>query len=218
MIEHPAPNWLDWAQRLNAIAQTGLFYASDPHDTARYTELRQIAAEMIAAHTTLDVAQLTQLLGHDQGYATPKVGVRAVVPQGKKLLMVYQHDDGGWSLPGGWCDVRESPAEAVVREVYEETRCRVRPVKLLAVHDPNKHGQTTLLFHRYRLVFQCELLDAGGATVDSAAQPYDSGEVGAMAFFTPDALPPLSTGRVTPVQIARYVEHLQDPYLATDFD
>ena len=41
--------------------------------------------------------------------------------------------DGRWALPGGWADVGESLAEAVVREVREESGYTTRAVKLLAV-------------------------------------------------------------------------------------
>ena len=37
------PNWLDWTQRLQAIAQTGLTFARDPYDVERYEQIRQIA-------------------------------------------------------------------------------------------------------------------------------------------------------------------------------
>lgn len=42
--------WLNWAQRLQAIAQTGLFYSKDHFDTERYEQVRQIAAEIVSAH------------------------------------------------------------------------------------------------------------------------------------------------------------------------
>ncbi|HEM3655854.1 TPA: NUDIX hydrolase N-terminal domain-containing protein, partial [Streptococcus suis] len=39
--------WLDWAVRLQAIAQTGLAYGKDVYDIERFEEVRQIAAEML---------------------------------------------------------------------------------------------------------------------------------------------------------------------------
>ena len=35
---------LDWARRVQALAQTGLAYTKDPYDIERYKSLRQIAA------------------------------------------------------------------------------------------------------------------------------------------------------------------------------
>ncbi len=43
------PEWLDWARRLNALAQTGLTFAENPYDIERYTAIRTIAAEMIGS-------------------------------------------------------------------------------------------------------------------------------------------------------------------------
>jgi hypothetical protein len=37
--EDRRPGWLRWAQRIQAIAQTGLAYARDPYDRERYEEL-----------------------------------------------------------------------------------------------------------------------------------------------------------------------------------
>ena len=42
------PIWIDWAKRLQAIAQTGLTYAESPYDVERYEAVRHIAAEMAA--------------------------------------------------------------------------------------------------------------------------------------------------------------------------
>ena len=58
---------------------------------------------------------------HDMGYATPKVGVRAAAFVDGRVLLVREASDGSWALPGGWADVTDSPAEAVVREVFEES-------------------------------------------------------------------------------------------------
>jgi len=37
-VTAPRPAWLRWAERLQAIAQTGLTYAKDPYDLERYGE------------------------------------------------------------------------------------------------------------------------------------------------------------------------------------
>jgi len=50
-----------------------------------------------------------------------------------RLLMVLHADRGIWVLPGGAIDPRETPADALVREVWEETGLRVRPVALRGV-------------------------------------------------------------------------------------
>ena len=50
------------------------------------------------------------------------------------LLLVQQRDDGAWSTPGGSIEPDETPADAVVREVFEETGLFVAPTRLIAVY------------------------------------------------------------------------------------
>lgn len=51
-----------------------------------------------------------------------------------RVLLVQQRDDGRWSTPGGAVEPDETPADAVVREVWEETGLLVVPSGVLGVH------------------------------------------------------------------------------------
>lgn len=202
--------WLEWAQRIQAIAQTGLTYGKDPYDLERYEELRVLAAEICANYLGQPLEQVRDIFTLEQGYPTPKVDVRAAVfnPQGE-LLLVRERSDGRWSLPGGWADVGESPGEMAVRETREESGFAVRPVKLLAVYDLAKHAHPPSYWHTYKLVLRCDLV--GGAAQTSL----ETDDVG---FFARGNMPPLSLSRVTPEQIERLFQHYHDPNLPTDFD
>ncbi len=61
-------------------------------------------------------------------------GVAAIVrdTQGD-ILLERRSDNGAWGLPAGAIDPGETPAEAVVREVREETGLLVEPERLLGV-------------------------------------------------------------------------------------
>lgn len=202
--------WADWCKRLQAIAQNGLTFAHDPYDTERYQAVRQIAAEMIAEGSGLETAAVLGVLDKETDYATPKTDVRGVVFRDDKLLLVRERSDGGWTLPGGWADVGASPAENVVREVYEESGFTTRAEKLLAVLDRSKHPHTPPFpYHVYKLFILCAIT-GGRATTSS--------ETDSVAFFGETEIPPLSIGRVTPAQIRRMFEHHRDPALPTDFD
>ena len=48
-----------------------------------------------------------------------------------RVLLVRRADDGRWAMPGGWVDPGETPEQAVVREVAEETGLRVSAPLLL---------------------------------------------------------------------------------------
>lgn len=203
------PRWLEWTQRLQAIAQTGLNYARDPFDVERYEQIREIAAEMAAHTSDADVDTMRALFAGEVGHATPKVDVRGVVFGQDRLLLVRERSEGLWTLPGGWADIGESAAEATAREVFEESGYRTRAVKLLALYDRNKHPHPPYPFHTYKLFFQCELL--GG-------EPVTSIETDGIEFFRVNELPELSVMRVTEEQIARFFEHYRHPDWPTDFD
>lgn len=206
------PDWLLWARRLQAIAQSGLTFVQDPYDKERYQQLRALAAEMMAARSAGDPARIEALFAEQSGYATPKVDVRAAAFRDDgALLMVREANDGRWSLPGGWADVNQSPREAVIREAREETGFDVSVLKLAAVFDRSKHGHLPLRpFHVYKLFFLCEIV--GGAAQTSL----ETTEIG---FFREEGLPiELSIGRIVPYQIGRMFAHCRDPGLPTEFD
>jgi len=203
------PLWLDWARRLQAIAQNGMTFSRDHFDIERYEQVRQIAAEIMAAHSDADMNVVRGLFAGQVGYATPKVDVRGAVFQGDTILLVKERSDGRWTLPGGWADVGDSPAEAVAREIVEESGYQARAVRLLALYDRNKHGHPPIPDHTYKLFFLCKL--TGGA-------PAESAETDAVGFFAEHELPELSLTRVTPAQIARLFAHYRDPDLPADFD
>ncbi len=203
------PNWLQWAKRLQAIAQNGLAYADSPFDVERYQTLRDITVEIMAQYSDTDRRLVRDLFASESGYATPKVDVRGVAFRRDAILLVKEREDGLWTLPGGWADVDVSPSEAVVREVYEESGYRTRATKLLAVLDRNKHPHTPMPFHVYKLFFRCQLV--GG-------KPSHSVETSDVGFFREGEIPALSISRVTPDQITRMFEHLRHHDWPTDFD
>ena len=203
------PNWLEWARKLNALAQTGLTFAENPYDIERYTTIRTIAAEMIAHGSGGDTSRVLDLFACDAGYATPKVDVRGVVFQDGKILLVQERSDGLWTLPGGWADVGDSPADAVVREIREESGYETRATKLLALLDRNRHDHPPHVNHIYKVFIRCEII--GGS-------PTTSHEIQDVGFFAEDQIPELSLTRNVPSQIARMFEHYRQPDLPADFD
>jgi ADP-ribose pyrophosphatase YjhB (NUDIX family) len=200
---------LQWIQRLQTITQAGLTYTRDPYDRERYEQLQTLTAEIAADDDEAAVPSVLALLRAEQGYATPKVDVRAVVAQDGKLLFMRESQDGLWSLPGGWADLGESPSEVAEREVLEETGYVVKASKLLAVYDKAKHEHPVDLWYCYKLFILCSL--EGGAPT----RGHETLDVG---FFGPSALPALSRPRVTEAQVRRMFVHLEQPQLPTDFD
>lgn len=204
------PDWVVWARRLRAIAQTGLEFAPSEYDRERYREILQIAEDIFARHTLVEHPQIRDFFAFDvTSYATPQIDVRGGIFDADKVLLVRERLDGLWTLPGGYADVNTSPREAVEREIFEESGYRARAVKLAMLYDKRFHGHPPSPRHSYKAFFLCER--TGG-------EPRTSYETTDIRFFPVTDLPDLSLPRVTASQIQRLYEHHLRRDLPTDFD
>ncbi len=203
------PKWLEWAQRLQALSQSGLAYTTNPFEIERYHSISDIAAEMSACGSDVPFSIIKNIYDQQSGYATPKIDVRGVVFWGNKVLLVKEASDGLWTLPGGWVDVDEPPSRAVEREVREESGYVVKAKKLLAVFDHRKHGHPAYIFHIFRMYFLCDWI--GG-------EPAVSIETQGAEYFSENEIPDLSLARTTPEVLDALFQHLREPERPTDFD
>ena len=205
----PRPAWLRWAERLQAIAQTGLTYSKDPYDQERYAELRRIALEIAAAGLERPAEEVQVVFASALGYPTPKVDVRAVVFRGDELLLVRERKSGRWTFPGGWADIGDTPGRAAERETLEESGYRVCAHKLVALLDKARHEHPVSIDYTYKVLIACDLLDG---------EPATSHEIDAVSFFPRTEVPDLDLDRTTPGQIALAWSHHDDPGRPADFD
>ncbi len=203
-------NWIGWVKRLQSIARSGLTYSENDYDLERYRQINEVIAEILHHHTNHDMDRINDFLSKEEGYLTPKVDVRGVVFQCDKILLVKERSDGKWTLPGGWADVCTTPAENVVREVYEESGFKTQAVKVMAIYDRDIHPHVPPFpYHVYKIFFLCNVV--GGS-------PQKGLETEKVDFFGESEIPELSMSRVTPEQITRMFEHYRNAKLQTDFD
>jgi ADP-ribose pyrophosphatase YjhB (NUDIX family) len=195
-------------RELSAIAQNGITFAKDPFDLERYTRLRELVLQMLS-DSLPGRFDPSVVVDPEKGYCTPKVDVRGAAFRDGRILMVRERSDGLWTLPGGWADVNQSPSEAIVKEIREESGFESRVVKLVAVLDRRLQDHPPSFQYVYKLYFLCEL--TGGSAALSV-------ETDGVDFFAEDALPPLSIQRITPAQIQRMFRHQRERALPTEFD
>ncbi len=209
MLKDEIPEWLKWAREIMALSQTGLTFVQNEFEKDRYWRLMEIAAEMIASQTNINKASLLENFKIQQGYATPKVDVRGAVIRDGKILLVQERSDQKWSIPGGWADVGDLPSDMVVREVWEESGFKVKPVKVIGVFDANRDGRPLELYHAYKIIFLCDII--GGS-----AKPGD--ETSAVEFYDFNKLPPLSLNRTNQRHLSEIIAHIKNPNRPAFFD
>jgi 8-oxo-dGTP pyrophosphatase MutT (NUDIX family) len=77
------------------------------------------------------VLNLRQKIGHDLLWLSTAMG--AVFDDDGRVLLGRRADIGIWTLPGGIIDPAEQPADAAIREVFEETGVVAVPELLTSV-------------------------------------------------------------------------------------
>lgn len=209
-----APTWLAWVRALQGIAQAGIAYGRDPYDLERYEQVQRIAAEIAARHTAGDADAIAGFFASERGYPTPKIDVRAAVIVAGRILLVEERDDGRWTMPGGWADIGESAAEAVVRETHEEAGLEVAAVKLIALLERERRGHPVHPQFSYKAFFACVPL----TPEPPALAPHGGAETRAAEFFEREHLPRLSVARITAGEIDLAFARHADPSLPTEFD
>lgn len=116
----------------------------------------------------------------------PSVGAIIHDAEGR-ILLQRRSSDGSWSLPAGAIDPGETPAEAVVREVWEETGLHVRPARLAALFSGDRFRHTYENGDRVEYMialFECDV-------VGGALQGQDD-ETIELRYFDLEAMPPLA--------------------------
>lgn len=184
--------WLEWAIRLQSIAQAGLTFGENRYDLDRYNQIRAISVEILQEYTGISYEKIKDLFTSETGYQTPKVDIRASVIRDDKILMVREKIDGAWSLPGGWADVNTSVSESAARECLEEAGAVVSPVRIIAIHQADRHYNFPYPYTVYKIFVECRLSEISFT---------ENTETLEAEFFALDSLPPLSTERNTREQI-----------------
>lgn len=204
------------ATKILSIAQIGRAYCQNEFCLERYEKLEKIASE-IFSHLSSEnqpANEIFNLLVREVGYPTPKLDVRGAIFKNNQILLVQEKQDEHWSLPGGWADLHDSPSEAIIREVYEETGLKVKTIKLIGLFDKLKHDHPLQLPHAYKCFFLCKpMSDNFDSEVINK-----SIEIKDVRYFDLEKLPPLSTDRVTRAQINLCFAHYQNPNLPSAYD
>jgi ADP-ribose pyrophosphatase YjhB (NUDIX family) len=197
---------LNFVKRVKSIADTGLLYSKDVYDRDRYTELHELALDLMSKLVDHPLEVIRDFYTPVTDYPTPKVDIRGMIINDKKeVLLAREGADGKWSLPGGWGDIGLTPSEVIIKEFKEETGLDVTVQRLLAVFDKKMHQHPPQPYYVYKFVFLCQI---------TGEQQFNTGfDMLEAAFFPIDQLPELSEDRILASQIKVLFENVANDVL-----
>ncbi|MFC4565665.1 NUDIX domain-containing protein [Nocardiopsis mangrovi] len=139
------------------------------------------------------VLRLREHVGHGPLWLT---GVTAVViADSGEILLHRRADDGRWATPGGILEPGEQPAEALVREVWEETGVKVVPERVASVFTEEPftypNGDQVQFLD---IAFRCR--PVGGAPRPDAEESLE------VRWFPPGELPPMDERVLRRIRLA----------------
>jgi 8-oxo-dGTP diphosphatase len=171
-------SFYEFIMKVHSISKIGLTYSKDPYALENYLELSELSSKMLKNFSNVDFKR-PQYFSKDL-YPTPNVSVRMIIlDDQQQVLLVKEKVDGGYTLPGGWADLFESPVEAIRKECLQEAGATVDVEKLSGVYhfDFHQHGSPQ---SQYVLVFKGRLT--------KPLQPFGH-EIIDVGFFPIDQLP-----------------------------
>jgi 8-oxo-dGTP diphosphatase len=125
-------------------------------------------------------------------FVDPKVAAAVLIEQGGRVLLVRRAGDpfrGFWSLPAGFINGGEDPAEAAARECLEETGLHVRVTRVLDIISGKEHPRGA----DFIIVYEAEV-------IDGELKPDDDAD--AVEWFERENLPQLAF-RATQIVLER---------------
>jgi 8-oxo-dGTP diphosphatase len=115
-------------------------------------------------------------------FIDPKVAAAVLVEQEGRVLLVRRANEpfrGLWTLPAGFINGGEDPADAAARECLEETGLHVRVTKVLDIISGREHTRGA----DFIIVYRAEV-------IDGKLKPDDDAD--AVEWFGRGSLPPLA--------------------------
>ena len=169
------------ADEMRGMATLGKHFANNIYEVERAHRMAELAAKVATLADEGTLADVRAIFDAEPWHrASPAIGVEAAVfdPQGR-ILLVQRKDNARWAIPGGIAEIGQTPAEAALRELWEEAGLRGEVRRLLGVFDGRFWGSRAKV-HIIHFVFLVECADLS---------PVPGVEMLDAQFFPPEALP-----------------------------
>lgn len=175
-------DYLEFVLKVQQIAKIGLMYSKDPYAIENYEQLEELSLEML--NSRCEDFQITKNIFERDVYPTPSSSVRVMVFNEKnEILMVKEKNDGGWALPGGWCEIYMDLKANAIKECKEESNVDVELGRLIAIFRREFYKDYPSICSEYVHYF------AAKAISNDLKPNHETDDV---AYFALDNLPKLS--------------------------
>lgn len=182
----------DFLLKIHTISKIGLTYSKDEYALSNYKEINDLSKNML--ENFLNVKFDRPSFFQRDIYPTPNVSVRSIIlnKERNKVLMVREVVDHGYSFPGGWADLYDSPTETAIKEAKQEAGADIKIIRLVGIMNRTPFKKPTAV-PEYVIIFEAELID------ELHEHEYETDDVN---FFDVNNLPQLSL-KVTEEEIKR---------------
>ena len=174
--------------KMLSIAKIGLVYSKDEYALSNYEQVEDLTMKTLEnfEHLKFDRQNYFQR----NIYPTPNISIRvAIFNKQGEILLVREVIDHGYSLPGGWCDLYDSPKEAIENECMQEAGVRVKNIRFLGLFNRTPFKQIIGAQER-RTVPEYLLLVRADLASKFSEHEYETDDV---KFFNANELPKMSS-------------------------
>lgn len=125
-------NFYDYVIKVLSICKIGKIYSTDPYALENYDELEKLSMKILGKFDELTFEKPNIFLRNV--YPTPSVSCRCVIfNEAGEVLFVKESSSDTYSLPGGWCDLYDSPKDAILKEIEQEAGAQIEDLNLVGI-------------------------------------------------------------------------------------
>ena len=195
----------DYIIKIQSIAKIGLVYSKDKYALTNYQEINDLSRELLENFMDVKLERPNYFEKHI--YPTPNVSARTVIfnEDKTKVLLVREVSSHTYSLPGGWCDLYDSPSDTARNEARQEAGVTLKDLKLVGIANRTPFVSDVSI-PNYVIVFK--------ASIDEylSEHEYETDDVN---FFDIDNLPEISR-KTSKEELTRFIKAAKNDEIIFD--
>jgi len=168
--------------KIQCIAKIGLVHSTDPYAITNYNEINDLTKKYLEDLTEVKIDR-PNFFERDI-YPTPSISARVVIfnKDRNKILLVREANSQTYSMPGGWCDLYDSPAQTAINEARQEAGADIKVERLVGILNRTPF-KSNITIPEYVVIFE------GSVIGDLHEHEYETDDVG---WFDLEKLPTIS--------------------------